>query len=122
MFTEGKFGSFLQTGDTNEGMMKQVQELLQQATSDADKFVFRRSYKQMFMMFAQITSKVSSPGLVQRIIDLCDVGLKFVEENVAMENRTEQGRIENFNIERSRLEKDINNLNIQINQLQASIL
>ena len=76
----------------------------------------------MFNVMAEIASAASSEDFqnsptVNRIVNLCDLMLKQIEDSKALETKAEQKRLNMFVLEKGNLDKDLNTLNNALAQL-----
>lgn len=66
-------------------------------------------------------SNSGNPGLVQKIIALCDLLLTKVDESWTLERRSEEQRINVYTGYKRLLNKDMNQYNSQIANLESEI-
>ncbi|CAK88427.1 unnamed protein product (macronuclear) [Paramecium tetraurelia] len=124
MFSD-KSQSFLQLN--NESQWQKVRDYFINASEQAKKFEIKKSYSKMFNVLAEIASAAQSEDFqnsptVNRIVNLCDLMLKQIEDSKALETKAEQKRLNMFVLEKGNFDKDLTGLNNALAQLTAAIL
>ncbi|CAD8105700.1 unnamed protein product [Paramecium sonneborni] len=124
MFSD-KNQSFLQMN--NESQWQKVRDYFINASEQAKKFEIKKSYSKMFNVFAEIanaaqTEDFQNSPTVSRIVNLCDLMLKQIEDSKALETKAEQKRLNMFMLEKGNFDKDLTTLNNALAQLTAAIL
>ncbi|CAD8173508.1 unnamed protein product [Paramecium octaurelia] len=124
MFSD-KSQSFLQLN--NESQWQKVRDYFINASEQAKKFEIKKSYSKMFNVLAEIASAAQSEDFqnsptVNRIVNLCDLMLKQIEDSKALETKAEQKRLNMFVLEKGNFDKDLTSLNNALAQLTAAIL
>ncbi|CAD8203357.1 unnamed protein product [Paramecium pentaurelia] len=124
MFSD-KNQSFLQMN--NESQWQKVRDYFINASEQAKKFEIKKSYSKMFNVFAEITNAAQSEDFqnsptVNKIVNLCDLMLKQIEDSKALETKAEQKRLNMFMLEKGNFDKDLTSLNNALAQLTAAIL
>ncbi|CAK59982.1 unnamed protein product (macronuclear) [Paramecium tetraurelia] len=124
MFSD-KNQSFLQMN--NEAQWQKVRDYFINASEQAKKFEIKKSYSKMFNVFAEIANAAQAEDFqnsptVNRIVNLCDLMLKQIEDSKALETKAEQKRLNMFVLEKGNFDKDLTSLNNALAQLTAAIL
>ncbi|CAD8097652.1 unnamed protein product [Paramecium primaurelia] len=124
MFSD-KNQSFLQMN--NESQWQKVRDYFINASEQAKKFEIKKSYSKMFNVFAEIanaaqTEDFQNSPTVNKIVNLCDLMLKQIEDSKALETKAEQKRLNMFMLEKGNFDKDLTSLNNALAQLTAAIL
>ncbi|CAD8210500.1 unnamed protein product [Paramecium pentaurelia] len=124
MFSD-KSQSFLQLN--NESQWQKVRDYFINASEQAKKFEIKKSYSKIFNVLAEIASSAQSEDFqnsptVNRIVNLCDLMLKQIEDSKALETKAEQKRLNMFMLEKGNFDKDLASLNNALAQLNAAIL
>ncbi|CAD8110796.1 unnamed protein product [Paramecium sonneborni] len=124
MFSD-KNQSFLQMN--NESQWQKVRDYFINASEQAKKFEIKKSYSKMFNVFAEIanaaqTEDFQNSPTVNRIVNLCDLMLKQIEDSKSLETKAEQKRLNMFMLEKGNFDKDLTSLNNALAQLTAAIL
>ncbi|CAD8189503.1 unnamed protein product [Paramecium pentaurelia] len=124
MFSD-KNQSFLQMN--NESQWQKVRDYFINASEQAKKFEIKKSYSKLFNVFAEIANAAQSEDFqnsptVNKIVNLCDLMLKQIEDSKALETKAEQKRLNMFMLEKGNFDKDLTSLNNALAQLTAAIL
>ncbi|CAD8097202.1 unnamed protein product [Paramecium sonneborni] len=124
MFSD-KSQSFLQLN--NESQWQKVRDYFINASEQAKKFEIKKSYSKIFNVLAEIASSAQSEDFqnsptVNKIVNLCDLMLKQIDDSKALETKAEQKRLNMFILEKGNFDKDLTNLNNALAQLTAAIL
>ncbi|CAD8095184.1 unnamed protein product [Paramecium sonneborni] len=124
MFSD-KSQSFLQLN--NESQWSKVRDYFINASEQAKKFEIKKSYSKIFNVLAEIANSAQAEDFqnsptVNRIVNLCDLMLKQIEDSKALETKAEQKRLNMFMLEKGNFDKDLTSLNNALAQLTAAIL